>query len=47
MKSRKVVVTIEVETDMPLKEVKQTVIEGLDGFGLEIKQVQVNVIKKD
>lgn len=47
MKPRKVVVTIEMETDEPIKDIKQDIFEGLDGFGFEIKQVQVNVIKKE
>lgn len=55
MKPRRVVITIEVETDAPVKELKEAIREeamkeSISGYfyysKFKVLQVQVNVIKK-
>lgn len=44
MQVRRVVVTIELETDYPIKDLKRVFRSELDDLGV-VKKVQVNVVK--
>jgi hypothetical protein len=46
MKPRKVVVTLEIETDVPIKELKTYYYEDY-WSRITVNQVQVNVIKEE
>lgn len=43
IKARRVMVSMEIDTSKPIKEIKETI---RDIFGIAVKQIQVNVIKK-
>lgn len=51
MKARRVIISIELETDMIVKDIKEILTDALDPFVvdanvLEIIQIQANVVKK-
>lgn len=49
MKARKVVVTLELETEMSIRDLKNDIRKGieLDCWQTSVKQIQINVIKQE
>lgn len=47
MKPRKVIVTIELLTDMPTRDIKGAAMAGWDVDDTKVVQVQVNVVKNE
>ncbi len=47
MKKRRVVIQIEIETDISIKDLKETIRDNYELDQIKVIQIQANVIKKE